>query len=58
VQSPDRRALSTATPAGIAVGAVMYEFRPTGELVNPVAPLNVGAFSVTVNAATGVVAVS
>jgi MSHA pilin protein MshC len=58
VQSPDRRVLSSATPVGMVVGAAVYEFQPTGELVNPVAPLNVGAFSVTVNAATGAVGVS
>jgi MSHA pilin protein MshC len=58
VQSPDRRLISNATPAGVVVGAVLFEFRPTGELLNPVAPLNVGAFTVTVNAATGTVGVS
>jgi MSHA pilin protein MshC len=57
VQSPDRRFLANATPAGVAVGAVVVEFRASGNLVNPVAPLNVGAFSVTVDAATGAVAV-
>ncbi len=29
VQSPDRRALANATPAGVAVGAAVIEFRPT-----------------------------
>ena len=56
VQAPDRRFLANATPAGVAVGAAVIEFRPDGELLNPVAPLNVGAFSVTV-ATTGAVAV-
>ena len=56
VQSPDRRVLANATPAGVAVGATVVEFRPDGELLNPVAPLNVGAFSVTV-ATTGAVTV-
>jgi len=57
VQSPDRRALANTTPAGVAVGATIIEFRAAGDLVNPVAPLNVGAFSVTVNSATGAVTV-
>lgn len=57
VQSPDRRVLANATPAGVAVGAAVIEFRATGDLVNPVAALNVGAFSVTVNSATGSVTV-
>ena len=56
VQAPDRRFLANATPAGVAVGAAVIEFRPDGELVNPVPPLNVGAFSVTV-ATTGAVSV-
>lgn len=57
VQSPDRALLSNATPAGVAVGAAVIEFRPAGDLVNPVAPFNVGPFTVTVNAATGAVTV-
>lgn len=57
VQSPDRRLLASATPAGVAVGAAVVEFRTAGDLVNPVAALNVGAFSVTVDAATGAVTV-
>lgn len=54
---PDRTLLANVTPAGVAVGAAVIEFRPGGDLVNPVAPLNVGPFSVTVNAVTGAVAV-
>ena len=57
VQSPDRSALANVTPAGVAVGAAVIEFRAAGDLVNPVAPLNVGAFSVTVDPATGAVTV-
>jgi len=57
VQSPDRRILANATPAGVAVGAAVIEFSPAGALVSPVGPLNVGAFSVTVDAVTGVVTV-
>jgi MSHA pilin protein MshC len=57
VQSPDRGPLANATPSGVAVGAAVIEFRDTGELVNPVAPLNVGAFSLTVDPATGAVTV-
>jgi MSHA pilin protein MshC len=57
VQSPDSRALANATPAGVAVGAAVIEFQSTGALVNPVAPLNVGAYSVTVSQATGAVTV-
>jgi len=57
VQSPDRRVLADATPAGVAVGAAVIEFRAAGDLVAAVAPLNVGAFSVTVNSATGSVTV-
>src|SRR5688572_22755102 len=30
VQSPDRRFLANATPAGVAVGAAVVEFRPNG----------------------------
>jgi MSHA pilin protein MshC len=57
VQSPDRGALANATPAGVAVGAAVFEFRAAGDLLNPVAPLNVGAHSVTVNSGTGEVTV-
>jgi MSHA pilin protein MshC len=57
VQSPDRRVLANTTPSGVAVGAAVFEFRPDGELVNPVAPLNVGVFSVAVAATTGAVTV-
>jgi MSHA pilin protein MshC len=57
VQSPDRRVLANAAPAGVAVGAAVIEFRPNGELLAPVAPVNVGAFSVTVDATTGAVTV-
>jgi hypothetical protein len=57
VQSPDRRPLANATPAGVAVGAAVIEFRAAGDLVNPVAPLNVGSFSVTVESAAGSVTV-
>ena len=39
------------------VGATVIEFRPNGELLAPVAPLNVGAFSVTVDSTTGAVTV-
>ncbi len=56
VQSPDRRVLANATPTGVAVGATVVEFRPDGELLNPVAPLNVGAYSVSVTT-TGAVTV-
>jgi MSHA pilin protein MshC len=57
VQMPDRRLLTDTTPIGVAVGAAVIEFLPTGELVNPVAALNVGAFSVIVAANTGAVTV-
>ena len=57
VQSPDRALLANATPAGVAVGAAVVEFRANGELVNPVAPFIVGPFTVTVIAATGAVTV-
>jgi prepilin-type N-terminal cleavage/methylation domain-containing protein len=57
VQSPDRRALANVTPRGVAVGAAVVEFSAAGDLVLPVAPVNVGAFSVTVNPATGSVTV-
>jgi MSHA pilin protein MshC len=57
VQSPDRRPLANTTPSGVAVGAAVIEFSDSGALVNPVAPLNVGAFSVAVDAATGAVTV-
>lgn len=56
VQTPDRRVMTNAPPAGVAVGAAVIEFMPNGELLNPVAPVNVGAFSVTV-ATTGAVTV-
>jgi MSHA pilin protein MshC len=57
VQSPDRALLANATPSGVAVGVAVVEFRPAGDLLNPVAPFNVGPFTVTVNAATGAVTV-
>jgi MSHA pilin protein MshC len=57
VQSPDRTLLSNAAPAGVAVGAAVVEFRANGELVNPVAALNVGRFAVAVDPATGAVTV-
>jgi MSHA pilin protein MshC len=57
VQAPDRRVLANTTPSGVAVGATVIEFRPNGELLAPVAPLNVGAFSVTVDSMTGAVTV-
>jgi MSHA pilin protein MshC len=57
VQSPDRRVLANTTPNGVAVGAAVIEFRPTGGLLNPAGPVNVGAFSVSVDAATGTVSV-
>jgi MSHA pilin protein MshC len=57
VQSPDRRALANVTPAGVAAGAAVIEFSAAGDLVIPVAPVNVGAFSVTVDPATGSVTV-
>lgn len=57
VQSPDRQPLANATPAGVAVGGAVFEFRSSGELVAPVAPLNVGAFSIATVANTGAVTV-
>jgi len=57
VQSSDRRALANATPAGVAVGAAVIEFRPAGGLLNPAGPVNVGVFSVSVDPATGTVSV-
>ena len=57
VQSPDRRPLANTTPTGVAVGAAVIEFSAAGDLVNPVAPLNVGTFSLTVDPATGMVTV-
>lgn len=57
VQSPDRALLANTSPSGVAVGAAVIEFRAAGDLLNPVAPFNVGPFTVTVNAATGAVTV-
>jgi len=57
VQSPDRQPLASVTPTGVAVGAAVFEFRTTGELVAPVAPLNVGAYSIASVANTGAVSV-
>lgn len=57
VQSPDRQPLANATPAGVAVGAAVFEYQTNGELVAPVAPLNVGAFTIATVANTGVVTV-
>lgn len=57
VRLPDRRVLANATPSGVAVGSAVIEFLDTGALLNPVAPLNVGAFSVTVDPTTGAVSV-
>ena len=57
VQSPDRRPLANTTPAGVAVGAAVIEFRDAGGLLNPVAPLNVGAFSGGSGPQTGAVTV-
>jgi MSHA pilin protein MshC len=57
VQTGDRRAVANAAPTGVAVGAAVFEFRPGGELAAPAGPLNVGAFTVAVNAATGAVSV-
>lgn len=57
VQAPDRRALANATPSGVAVGAAVLEFRPNGGLLNAAGPVNVGAFAVSVDAATGAVSV-
>jgi MSHA pilin protein MshC len=57
VQSPDRTLLTNATPAGVAVNAVVFDFNGAGALVNPAGPVNVGAFVVSVNAATGAVTV-
>ena len=49
--------LANATPTGVAVNAVVFDFNSAGALVNPVGPVNVGAFVVSVNAATGAVTV-
>ncbi len=57
VQSPDRRALANATPNGVAVAGAVIEFRPTGGLLNPAGPVNVGPFAVSVDAVTGTVSV-
>lgn len=57
VESPDRRPLANATPSGVAVNAVVVDFDSAGALVNPVAPVNVGAFLVSVDPATGAVTV-
>lgn len=57
VLAPDRRVLANAAPAGVAVGAAVVEFLPAGNVLNPVAPFNVGPFSLTVDQATGAVAV-
>ena len=57
VQSPDRQVLANVTPAGVAVGATVIEFSAAGNLVSAVAPVNVGAFAVTVDPATGSVTV-
>jgi hypothetical protein len=57
VQSPDRTLLTNATPTGVAVNAVVFDFNSAGALVNPAGPVNIGVFVVSVNAATGVVTV-
>jgi MSHA pilin protein MshC len=57
VQSPDRRDLANATPNGVAIGAAVIEFLPTGRPLNPAGPVNVGAFSVSVDPTTGAVSV-
>jgi MSHA pilin protein MshC len=57
VLSPDRRTLANVTPNGVAVGAAVVEFSAAGDLVNPVAAVNVGAFSVAVDSTTGAVTV-
>jgi MSHA pilin protein MshC len=57
VQSPDRRPLANTTPSGVAVNAAVIEFRAAGDLVNPVAPLTVGPYTVTVTSSTGLVSV-
>jgi len=57
VQSSDGQPLANAPPAGVAVGAAVFEFRPSGVLVAPVAAVNVGAFSITSDATTGAVSV-
>lgn len=57
VQSADRQPLAGTTPVGVAAGAAVFEFRPTGELVSPVAALGVGAFSIVTVANTGAVGV-
>ncbi|HET9446463.1 MAG TPA: GspH/FimT family pseudopilin [Steroidobacteraceae bacterium] len=57
VRAPDRRVLANVTPNGVAVAAAVIEFRPTGAPLNPAGPVNVGAFVVSVDAATGAVSV-
>jgi MSHA pilin protein MshC len=53
----DGTALAAATPAGIVVNGAVAEFNNTGALVNPIAAVNIGAFAVTIDAATGAVTV-
>jgi MSHA pilin protein MshC len=61
VLSPDRRPLANVAPAGIVVNAAVIEFNgappPAARLIAPVAPLNVGTFAVTIDAAGGSVTV-
>ncbi|MGH8186687.1 MAG: hypothetical protein ACREUC_09000, partial [Steroidobacteraceae bacterium] len=53
----DGTALASATPTGVAVNGAVAEFNAAGALVNPIAPMNVGPFVLTINPATGAVTV-
>jgi MSHA pilin protein MshC len=61
VLAPDRRPLANVAPAGIVVNAAVIEFNgappPAQRLVAPVAPLTVGTFVLTIDAAAGTVTV-
>lgn len=53
----DGTVLAGATPNGVAVNGTVAEFNNAGALVNPIAPMNVGPFVMTINPATGTVTV-
>ena len=57
VRLPDRRVIARAAPAGVVLAATVIEFRPTGGLLNPAGPVNVGPFAVSVDPVTGTVSV-
>jgi MSHA pilin protein MshC len=54
---PNGNALAGTTPSGVTVGAATIELDGTGKPVATVAPIAVGAFSVTIDSVVGRVAV-